>query len=210
MAFRQYITDALARYYYSVHPVFPILPHNKVQLSMNLVKAPAIVRSALLYTLNAGANLSEAHVGSSLKKAAEQLMALQLEDFRARSTSDNLIHLQALLLMSLATDSSGPVHMHQSPWIGLALNVAVFLKFHSNRPVDHVAGSDGDTIEKLGRRAWLILFILDRWHASGMGDPFVLSEKITELHPEDGALLGNIGYCLARRHLHSRIVRLLS
>ncbi len=165
---------------------------------MSLVKASTTVRDALLCVLNAGANLPEPQMGSNLKKAAEQLVACQLEDLQARSTSDNLIYLQALLLMGLASDSSGPFQVQQSLWINLAFGVSVFLKLHCNHRVVHVVGSELDSNEKLGRRAWLVLFMMDRWHASGTAGPFVIREKMAEIYEEDGGLLGNTGIRLAR------------
>lgn len=181
-----------------VHPVFHILPHTKTKLKMNLVKAPAAIRDALLCALNAGANLPEPQMGSNLEKAAEKLDVCRREDLEARSPSDNLIYLQALLLMGLANDCSGPKQVEQSFWIIQAFKVAVFLKLHSSRGLVHLAGTELDTDEKLGRRAWLVLFVMDRWHASGTAEPFVMHESIAELYLDDGLLLGNIGFRLAR------------
>ena len=169
-------------------------------LTRNLANAHATIREALLGALNVFVRISDQTTGPNFKLMGEKLMVLQLEDLRARSTDDNLIHLQALLFMALTTDSSGPVHLQQSPWIDLALKVAIFLKLQLNGPCTHVAGSDPDTYDKLSRRAWLILVVIDRWHASSITCRHLTDEDNSALFPEDKDLLGVTGYRFARRY----------
>ena len=186
-----------------IHPILPILPNSKAKLRFNLVKTPATMRDTLIYALNSAAPSPDSKVGSNMKKAAEHLVALQLEDLAARPVSDNLVYLQALLLMSLAHSASGPTQARGSSWINLAFDVATFLNLHLNHRCVHVAGSDIDTTEKLCRRAWIAFIVMDRWHAAGTGVPQLTSDNQSVLHQEDTALLSNTGFRFARKCLHS-------
>ena len=171
----------------------------------NIAKTPATMRDTLIYALNAAAPAPGSDVASSIKKAAELLVAVQLEDLTARPISDNLVYLQALLLMSLAHSASGPKQAKQSSWINLAFNVATFLKLHLNYRCVHVIGSNIDTKEKLCRRAWLAFVVIDRWHAAGTGVPQLTGDSQAVLHQEDTVLLSDTSFRFARKCLHSNI-----
>ncbi len=143
------------------------------------------------------------------KKVSEQLVTLQLGDLTTRSISDNLLYLQALLLMGLANSSSGPIQAQQSSWINLALSVSTFLKLYSHNPHEHVVGSDIDTNENVGRRAWLVLVVMDRWNAAGTRLPLLIADGQAKMYRGDGVLLGNIGFQFARRCLLPSLSNLL-
>ena len=183
-----------------MHPVLPILPSTKAKMRFNLTKVPTAMRDGLIYALNAAAPAADSSVGSSIKKAAEQLAAVQLEDLGNRSVSENLVYLQALLLMSLASSASGPTKAPQSAWFNQALNVAISLGLHLNHPHEHVAGSDLDTNGKLCRRAWLAFVVMDRWHAAGLGVPQLTNDSQAKLYPQDTELLGDVGTRFARKY----------
>ena len=148
-------------------------------------------------------------MGSNAKKVSELLVTLQLGDLVTRSISDNLLYLQALLLMVLANSSIGPIQAQQSSWINVALSVSTFLKLHSHKPYENVVGCDIDTNENLGRRAWLVLVVMDRWNAAGTGLPLLIADGQAKMYRGDGVLLGNIGLQFARRCLLSSISNLL-
>ena len=193
-----------------IHPIFPLLPQVKTKLKMNLADTHVSICEALLSAVNAVVRVPESTLGSNVKKAAEQLVALQLGGPAIWSTSDNLLYLQALLLMGFANSSSGPIQAQQSSWLNLALSVATTLKLHINHhPIEHLANSDPDTYEKLSRRAWLVLVIMDRWHASGTGASLLIVDYGAKLYPEDNALLGPISHRFTRRYLHPGCLSLL-
>ncbi|CAD0047350.1 unnamed protein product [Aureobasidium pullulans] len=79
------------------------------------------------------------------------------------------------------------------------LRVAGQLEINLVRPRERFATEgDPDSEERLARRVWWVLFILDRWHASSTSDLLKLPENSVVLLPEDQILLGESTYHLAR------------
>lgn len=202
-----YLGDSInedSRYYTLIHPIFPFLPHLKSVVNTNLANASATTREALIATLYALAppiasfRASSPEEGTYAKNAARLLVALQLEGPAARTSADNLMYVQALLLMSIVDDTSGPDHVQQSIWLSSAINTANYLKLYANYIYDLDAG-DMDSSDKLGRRVWLVLTVLYRWYAVGTASPLLLANESTKFLPADCELLGNSGYRLARQ-----------
>lgn len=126
-------------------------------------------------------------------KATEILMALQFEDAAMRSPTDNLVYLEALILMALATDVNNPSAFQPPVWYGLAVSMSTFLGLHLKQPYQH---GEPNADEKLARRAWLVLMIIDRWHGGGTLSPLLVVD--VTLFREDNVLLGDTGYHFAR------------
>ena len=187
-----------SRYYRLIHPILPILPC-KDRLKLNLSKAPRVISNALNSTLKALVRLPTSDMNSDLKGATEQVMALRNEDFTTRPTSDQLLYLQALLLMSLATDCHDPIYQSQSEWLQAIFDTFQNLNLPSDGPCEHIVGSDPDTDTKLCRRAWVVLMIMDRWQAQSNYSNHVTRASNVTLYDQDLVLLGNDVYYFARK-----------
>ena len=137
-------------------------------------------------------------------KASSLLATLQFDDMSSRTMSANIIYIQTLILMALESDHHGPATMRgqMSPprgeWLGRAIGIAMQLKLNALYPKDRFGEGDPDADEKLGRRVWWILFVLDRWHGSSTSQLLQLPENSANLDIEDQMLLGDSTYHLVR------------
>ena len=142
------------------------------------------------------------------KKAADLISASQFESAATRTTSTNLIYLQTMMLMSIEADRRGPASTlrgepgpPKSVWLGSAVGLAYYLRLHSNRLSEKALTpmeDDTDSDDKIGRRDWWVLVMLDRWHASSTSTPLLIPDTSVVLLPEDQSLLGDATFHLAR------------
>jgi hypothetical protein len=108
-----------------------------------------------------------------------------------------------MILMTLEADNHGPATLrsHSGPpratWIGGAIGLAYSLKLQHNRCGDTTAG-DPDSDDRLGRRAWWVLVVLDRWHAISTSSPLFIPDSNVILLPEDQSLIGTTPFHLVR------------
>lgn len=139
------------------------------------------------------------------RKAAELIATCQYENSAARTLSNNLVYIQALILMAFESDNHGPATMRgqvgppRAEWLGRAIGVATHLKLNLMTNGNKFDNGDLDGDERLGRRAWWILFILDRWHACSTSCLLQLPENSSSLSADDQILLGESTYHLARK-----------
>lgn len=103
--------------------------------------------------------------------------------------------------MIIATDNSGPSHVQENRWFGLAIDIATNMRLHIP------ASYDGREMEPytrgdLGRRCWLSLFILDRWNAAGTCGQLRIPETNAKLIDTDYELLGGAAYNMFRKITH--------
>jgi Fungal specific transcription factor domain len=196
-------------YYQIIHPTFPVLSQSKARVSSKMASYPPALRDALCGALNAalhsfpsGAPLPDQQ---SSRKAMQLWSTAQLEGVSSRSFATNLAYLQTLLLLAIeATNrapgtSRGQVAVSQSVWLGSAVGLAYELKLHEYKlPLT----DDPDSDERLGRRIWWSLVLMDRWHASSMSTPLLIPDGALVLMPEDQSLLGESLYHLTRKSLY--------
>lgn len=204
--------EVVDEYYRLIHQTFPLLPHSKHRLQQRLGDCPPSLREAFVIVLGCmmrtfpssilRANQSYA---ASMKRAAELLAAYPFENPSTHNTGTNLVYLQILLLMALESDNHGPATMRgqagpsRSEWLGRAAGVAGQLEINLIRPQPRmITTGDPDSEDRLARRVWWVLFILDRWHASSTADLLKLPENSVVLLPEDQIILGESTYHLAR------------
>ncbi|TKA73750.1 hypothetical protein B0A55_05460 [Friedmanniomyces simplex] len=199
-------------YYRIIHQTFPLLPNSKHRLRQRLADCPASLREAFLAALDClmrtfPTTTLPPNVGyhTALKKAAELLARYPFDNPSTHTNSTNLVYLQTLLLMALESDNHGPATIRgqagpsRAEWLGRAAGVAGQLEINVIRkPSNSVMEGDRDSEERLARRVWWVLFILDRWHASSMADLLKLPENSVVLLPGDQILLGESTYHLAR------------
>lgn len=206
--------EVVDEYYRIIHQTFPLLPHSKNNLRRRLADCSVSLREAFLMALECTmrtfpsptstltANNSYAPM---MKRAAELLAGYPFDNPSGHTNATNLVYLQTLLLMALESDNHGPATIRgqagpsRSEWLGRAAGVAGQLEINLVRPRERfVTEGDPDSEERLSRRVWWVLFILDRWHASSTADLLKLPENSVVLLPEDQILLGESTYHLAR------------
>ena len=194
-----------------IHLTFPLLSNSKSRLRSRLANCSVTLREAFLEALDAAVrSCSGSSVQSSpdmhgTRKAADLLAAAQFENHATRTVSTNLVYLQTMILMALEADNRGPSTLKGqfgppgAVWLGAAVGLAYYLRLHSLRPRDRHSGGDDDSDEKLGRRDWWVLVMLDRWHASSTSSPVLIPDSSLAFLPEDHALLGDSSFHLARK-----------
>lgn len=206
--------DVIGEYYRLIHQTFPLLPNSKTRLRHKLRECPASLREAflaaidcLMRTFPTSTLTPSPSYPLILKRAAENLAKYPFDNPSAHTPATNLVYLQTLLLMAIETDNHGPATIRgqagpsRAEWLGRAAGVAGQLEINTIRS-DTAGGSilsgDRDSEDRLARRVWWVLFILDRWHASSTADLLKLPENSVVLLPEDQILLGESTYHLAR------------
>ncbi|KAB8345906.1 hypothetical protein FH972_022961 [Carpinus fangiana] len=198
-------------YYRLIHQTFPLLPHSKMRLRARLASSSSSLREAFLLTLELLIRTSPSTVlpglpdaSKNTKRAAELISASQFAAISTRTLSTDIIYIQSLILMALASDNFGPATMRgqvgppRAEWLGRAIGMATHLKLNTARSRDRIGEGDPDADEKLGRRVWWILFILDRWHSSSTNSLLQLPDNSSALIAEDQIMLGESTYHLAR------------
>ncbi|KAJ6256155.1 hypothetical protein Dda_8990 [Drechslerella dactyloides] len=136
---------------------------------------------------------------------AELAFSAQYEDPASRSIADNLVYLQTLIFLILEADNRGPAAIKgqfgppRALWLGAAIGLAYNLRLHhGNAGAGPSGGDHDDSDEKLGRRAWWALVVLDRWNAVSTSSPLHIPDSSVVLLPEDQALLGTAAYHITR------------
>lgn len=134
----------------------------------------------------------------SISQAAKQLLLVQADPQLTPTMLSHLVSLQALILMIIATINCYPSINDSNRWFGLAIATATNAKLQLHRPQDARYTNDPFSCATQGRRAWLILFILDRWHAAATVIPPVVQDASAKLLDPDFALLGAPTYHMFR------------
>ena len=200
---RWLMAEQISRYYRLIHTTHPLLADTKLQVLLNLDKViDALVRDAFFGSLQALVKSISPGSASQQQdvRAAELLISLNFKDAATRTSNDNLVYLQAILLMALATDMSGPAISQQPIWYNLAGIMADFLGLGVGPPYKEIADPEIE-YSKLARRAWLVFITLDRWHASGTLSRSIMPDDVTLFPHDDHALLGGNGFHLLRKQL---------
>lgn len=199
-------------YHRIIHPIYPILSLNKTRLSAKLQACPPILEEAFCTALHAavrsfpGTGLTPADA-QAIRKAAQLLTTSQFEG--SMPSSNNLVHLQTLMLLTIAADNIPPDQFNPlkgpppSVWLGSAVGLAYSLKLHESQQTD--LDDDPDSDAKLMRRIWWALVIMDRWHSSSISCPLLIPEESVIVRPEDLALLGDSLYHIARKFVPSAV-----
>lgn len=110
-----------------------------------------------------------------------------------------------MLLMAIQADNRDPASARglvgppQSLWLGSAVGLAYSLKLHVHAMSSQQSDNDPDSEDKLARRIWWSLVIMDRWHAASTSSPLLIPDSSVVVYPEDQTLLGEKFYQLARR-----------
>lgn len=186
------------RYYELIHPLFPLLPRQIAGIQHNVENVPAGLCEAFFAALEAAITASTSgQIEPALTAAAKQLTIIPVDRQLTATLQSKLVYLQALILMIIATDNSGPSHVQDNRWFGLAIDVATIMRLHLPPPHD---GREFEPYTRdLGRRCWLTLFILDRWNAAGTCGQLRIQENNAKLVDSDYELLGDATYNMFRK-----------
>lgn len=131
-------------------------------------------------------------------KSAQLVTAFQFEKGSSQSLSNNLVHIQTLMLLAIKASQANPSGgSSQSMWLGSAVGLAYTLKLHQLRPSIYMAAEDQDD-ERLARKIWWALVVMDRWHASSTSSPVLIPDSSVVVSPDDQDLLGESLYQVAR------------
>jgi hypothetical protein len=208
-----------ARYYNLIHHTFPLLPQNKGRLHARLANCDPTLREAFHESLHAAvrsfASQSLAAIGQQSTKRATQLIAAsQFETISSRPFSTNLIYLQTMMLLAIEAGNQPPNSARghsgsfQSIWLGSAVGLANYLKLHMHKQPEKNAENDHDSDDKVARRIWWSIVMMDRWHSSSRSTPLLIPDASVVVYAEEQSLLGEHLYQLTRktsrpRHLTS-------
>lgn len=197
-----------SRYYKSIHTTYPILAHSKARLNATLATCSPAVKEAFYEAVYAAAQSFSAPNAAGAERRgiakAVQIFALQSDVNSGGNLATNLVYLQTMMLMAIEAGSRGPATKSQagpsqSAWLGSAVGLAYVLKLHSLTPSEKE--SDADSDDKLARRVWWCLVIMDKWHASSTTSPLLIPDRTAILNFQDRTLLGDQLYQLARKCL---------
>ncbi|TVY37603.1 putative transcriptional regulatory protein [Lachnellula occidentalis] len=201
------LTDTIIdQYYNTIHPTYPILSLSHSRVRARLSNCPLPLKHAFHEALHA-AVLTVSSPGhdsaaqQSIQKATQLVSSFQFEHAAARTVSANLILLQTMMLLAVEAEThitnerSGP---SRSVWLGSAVGLAYSLKLHLQKRPEDMVETDPDSDDKIGRRIWLSLVIMDRWHASSTSSPILIPDLSVVIYLEDQVLLGEAFYQLAR------------
>ncbi|MCJ1436004.1 Glucose-responsive transcription factor [Xylographa pallens] len=199
----------LIQYYNVVHSTFPLLPNNSINLRKLLVQSPVLLRDAffgamLMVALRSSASFSpvDDHDHVAAKEALLVLISPEQTHFGTRNDLESLLYLQTCVLMIIGSDMSGPANSlpvdmpARAVWSGLAVAAAQHLKLLS-RVTHSVHSYDPDAEYSLGRRAFWILVVMDRYYAISTGTQPQF--QTTNMHLSDRGVVGASMFNLAKQ-----------
>ena len=200
------LTLTLNSYYEIIHPIFPLLPDTKARSMSNWASLPTVLRDGLDSALQGAVHSfpsSTPALSFPVKEnswiAKELWSAAPREGSGSRSMASNLAYMQILLLLAIEAGNRAPVAAKgqsassQLFWLGNALTLAYELKLHQHKAQ---VTDDPDSDERLGRRLWFCLLVMDRWHAASTSTPTLVSDTTVVMFPDDRSLLAESVYQL--------------
>ena len=183
-----------------IHPYFPLLAHRKSRIQHDLDQTSPEICEAFFAAVDAANALCTSPRTDTLVNALRQLTTLRLEkESKTRSPPANLVCLQILILLIIADDNAGPSRPQQRITIARAVDFASSMRLHQSHSLP--PSSDDDSNSSLCRRAWLVLTILDRWHAASTSGTLMVDEDTVQLVESDENLLGTLAFHLVGKCL---------
>ncbi|KAK4230194.1 glucose transport transcription regulator RGT1 [Podospora fimiseda] len=198
------------RYLEVLHPTFPLLASTKARVQSLLWQSPFTLQNAFYQAfftmvrpfLGANANV---HTAGDLLVANRLLGEWEAEGGQ-RSTATDLVRLQTLVMMVIATDCHGIAVVNgQSggPWkaeiLGKAVGLGYSMRLHLREiePLDSPE-LDPNSDDNVALRAWWVLFMLDRWNAVGTATPSMISIDSVLILPGLKHIVGDVVLALIR------------
>ncbi|GAP88351.1 putative c6 finger domain-containing protein [Rosellinia necatrix] len=206
---KELLTDAFGVYLSVVHPCFPFLASTKKRVEAQLSQCPSLLQDAFVEAfygtmqscVSAPGMYTTGDIGSATRIVAEWE-----SDPSPRNSLGNVVHLQALILMAIATDNYGPLSLkgeHGGPSkasiLGRAVGLAYSMRLHvASLATSPNAYQDGDSDESIAIRTWWSLVMLDRWNAISTASPLLIPNDSVVILPGLVSVLGENVYHLTR------------
>ncbi|KAK3995306.1 glucose transport transcription regulator RGT1 [Cladorrhinum sp. PSN332] len=205
------IDDGLFNRYLEVlHPTFPVLASTKARVQLLLWQSPFTLQNAFYQAFFAmvrpflGVDANSHAAGDPL--VANRLLGEWEAEGGQRSTATDLVRLQTLVMMVIATDCHGIAAVKGQPggpWKAEILGKAVGLGYSMRlnlREVEPLDSPDLDpnSDDNVALRAWWVLVMLDRWNAVGTATPLLISNDSVVILPGLKHIVGDVVLALIR------------
>ncbi len=196
------------RYYNTVHPTLPILPHNESTLN-RLTTCPPKLRETFFLAVEACVRSFAANalppmdisLTSMLQQSVDALHAAEhtLRDTdNSRQFHNNLVFCQSLILLAAASDRPGPgIVGSTTKFLGQMAGHMNDTGINDPRTLNLLKEQDQEMFQ-MARRVFWTAFILDRFHAASRSKDLALPLHPGSLSRDDFSALGEVGYYLAR------------
>lgn len=124
---------------------------------------------------------------------------LQLEETHVpKSSTATLVSFQILTLLAIESNNrQSSAISGQTAWLANAIAMAYDLKLQSYTPP---RGDDPDSDERLLRKIWWSLVIMDSWYAASVAAPHMIPEDVYVVFASEKPDLGEHLYHLIRKH----------
>lgn len=209
-ALKELINDAFGVYLSVVHPCFPFLAGTKERVEAQLSLCPSLLQDAFIEAfygtmqscVSAPGLYTTGDIGSTTRIVAEW----ESDPSSPRNRLTNLVHLQTLILMAIATDNYGPPSLkgeHGGPSkasiLGRAVGLAYTMRLHmASLSASPHANQNSDSDEGIAIRTWWTLVMLDRWNALSTASPLLIPNDSVVILPGLVSVLGENVYHLTR------------
>ena len=182
----------------------PLLPPSTAGVQLTIAKVPTGLSEAFFRALEAAvAAYTQPNAEEPVKAAGAYLQIINFDRQYVETVLAKVVYLQSLILMIIATNSIGPYYEFRARWIAAAVAIGQNLNLHHIPRSDDPKDPNTNLLRDAGRRAWLILYILDRWHGLGNPDVLHMPEEHCQLIDSDYDLLGGHPYHLFRKYMGS-------
>ncbi|KAI1134111.1 hypothetical protein F5Y05DRAFT_244598 [Hypoxylon sp. FL0543] len=208
-AVRELDGDAFNGYLNVVHPCFPLLAVSKARVEGQLMQCPPLLRDAfveaLYLTMQSFVSVPGLYTHIDLGSITRMVTDWETDPV-SRSPVMNLVHLQTLVLIAIATDNYSIPSLrgeHGGPskasLLGRAVGLAYSMRLHVSSVETSVdAQLEPDSDKNIAIRAWWTLIMLDRWNAISTASPLFIPNDSVVILPSLNSILGEQVYHLAR------------
>ncbi|KAI2636775.1 hypothetical protein GGS21DRAFT_47697 [Xylaria nigripes] len=207
---KELINDAFGVYLNVVHPCFPFLAGTKGRVEAQLAQCPPLLQDAFIEafygTMQSCVSAPGLYTNGDIGSATRIVAAWESDPSSPRNPLTNLVHLQALILMAIATDNYGTSSLkgeHGGPSkasiLGRAVGLAYSMRLHvTSCSASPDAEQHGESDESITIRTWWTLVMLDRWNALSTASPLFIPNDSVVILPGLVSVLGESVYHLTR------------
>ncbi|KAI0403256.1 hypothetical protein F4802DRAFT_616881 [Xylaria palmicola] len=207
---KELISDAFGVYLSVVHPCFPFLAGTKERVEAQLSRCPSLLQDAFTEafygTMQSCVSAPGLYTTGDIGSATRMVAEWESDPSSPRNPLANLVHLQTLILMAIATDNYGPLSLkgeHGGPSkasiLGRAVGLAYSMRLHmASLDAGPQAQQNGDSDESIATRTWWTLIMLDRWNALSTASPLFIPQNSVVILPGLVSVLGENVYHLTR------------
>ncbi|KAI0969532.1 hypothetical protein F4678DRAFT_463320 [Xylaria arbuscula] len=207
---KELINDAFGVYLNVVHPCFPFLAATKERVEAQLSRCPSLLQAAFIEafygTMQSCVSAPGLYTTGDISSTTRVVAEWESDPAPPRNLIANLVHLQTLILMTLATDNYGPPSLkgeHGGPSkasiLGRAVGLAYSMRLHlASLDAGSQEHRDSDSDESITIRTWWTLVMLDRWNALSTASPLFIPNDSVVILPGLVSILGESVYQLTR------------